>query len=134
MKTIVLMLTLVASVALGADPPHVRAERLQWLRSGLPILERRSRQIAGTLSGGQQQLLAVALALARRPSVLVLDEAFIGLDTDHRDAVIQMIEQEASGGAAVLVAEPTGELATLICSRGYEMDRGHIEGGFDPRS
>ncbi len=91
-----------------------------------PRLEERSGQLAGTLSGGEQQMLAIGRALMARPKLLLLDEPSLGLAPIVVDAVYEIIVRLASDGLAILLAEQNVAKALSIAQSGYVMERGTI--------
>jgi branched-chain amino acid transport system ATP-binding protein len=91
-----------------------------------PILEQRRRQDGGTLSGGEQQMLAIGRALMSRPRLLLLDEPSMGLAPLIVEAIFDIIEQIRSSGATILLVEQNAAQALQIADRGYVLENGHI--------
>jgi branched-chain amino acid transport system ATP-binding protein len=91
-----------------------------------PRLAERRRQSAGTLSGGEQQMLAIARALMSRPKLLLLDEPSMGLAPLMVQKIFQTIKAVAAEGVTLLLVEQNAKLALEISSRGYVMESGTI--------
>jgi branched-chain amino acid transport system ATP-binding protein len=92
----------------------------------LPRLAERRRQLAGTLSGGEQQMLAIGRALMGRPHLLLLDEPSMGLAPLMVQKVFEVIRTVAAQGVTVLLVEQNARLALETCTRGYVMESGCI--------
>ena len=92
----------------------------------LPRLKERARQLAGTLSGGEQQMLAIGRALMGRPRLLLLDEPSMGLAPLMVQKVFEVIHAVAARGVTILLVEQNARLALDVCSRGYVMESGAI--------
>ncbi|MFY4814438.1 ABC transporter ATP-binding protein [Haloarcula sp. AONF1] len=99
-------------------------ERLQAVYDRFPILETRSEQKAGTLSGGQQQMLAMGRALMLDPDLLLLDEPSAGLAPDLVDEMFDRINEINDAGTAVLLVEQNAKEALRRCDRGYVLVQG----------
>ncbi|MHC3381513.1 ABC transporter ATP-binding protein [Haloarcula sp. H-GB5] len=99
-------------------------ERLQAVYDRFPILETRSGQKAGTLSGGQQQMLAMGRALMLDPDLLLLDEPSAGLAPDLVDEMFDRIDEINDAGTAVLLVEQNAKEALRRCDRGYVLVQG----------
>jgi len=91
-----------------------------------PRLKERSTQLAGTLSGGEQQMLAMGRALLSRPKVLLLDEPSMGLSPLMVDKIFEVIQEVASMGVTLLLVEQNASLALKIAQRAYVMESGQI--------
>jgi branched-chain amino acid transport system ATP-binding protein len=91
-----------------------------------PRLKERSNQLAGTLSGGEQQMLAMARALMSRPKLLLLDEPSMGLSPILVDRIFSVIREVSQRGISILLVEQNARLALEIAHRGYVMDSGQI--------
>ncbi len=89
------------------------------------LLERR-KQLAGTLSGGEQQMLAIARALMSRPRLLLLDEPSMGLAPVLVDVVFEAIQRIASEGVTILLVEQNAHMALQIANRGYVLQSGEV--------
>lgn len=101
-------------------------ETLDWVLGLFPILKERREQKAGTLSGGQQQMLAIARGLMSRPRLLMLDEPSLGLAPIVVDTLADIIVQLNAGGMAVLLVEQRVDLALRISQRAYVLETGRI--------
>ena len=102
------------------------SETLDWVLGLSPILQERREQKAGTLSGGQQQMLAIARGLMSRPRMLMLDEPSLGLAPIVVDTLADIIMQLNAGGMAVLLVEQRVDLALRISSRAYVLETGRV--------
>jgi branched-chain amino acid transport system ATP-binding protein len=91
-----------------------------------PRLQERSAQLAGTLSGGEQQMLAMGRALLSRPKVLLLDEPSMGLSPIMVDKIFEVIAQVAAMGVTVLLVEQNASRALKMAQRAYVMESGEI--------
>jgi len=91
-----------------------------------PRLKERHGQLAGTLSGGEQQMLAMARALMSRPRLLLLDEPSMGLAPVMVDKIFEVIRDVAAQGVTILLVEQNASRALAIADRGYVMESGHI--------
>ncbi len=99
---------------------------LQRVFSLFPRLEERKRQIAGTMSGGEQQMLAIGRALMARPTVLLLDEPSLGLSPILIDTIFQIIIDINAQGTTVLLVEQNALKALAVANRGYVIQTGKI--------
>jgi len=102
------------------------ARDLDQVYALLPRLTERRAQLAGLLSGGEQQMLALGRAMMARPRLLLLDEPSMGLAPLMVQAVFDIIRRIAAGGVAVLLIEQNAHLALKTCVRGYVMENGAI--------
>ena len=91
-----------------------------------PRLKERSSQLAGTMSGGEQQMLAMARALMSRPKVLLLDEPSMGLSPIMVEKIFEVIRDVASRGVTMLLVEQNAKLALEAADRGYVMESGLV--------
>jgi branched-chain amino acid transport system ATP-binding protein len=122
-------LTIEENLAMGAYTRRDAAEvRTDYDRAyGLfPRLAERRRQLAGTLSGGEQQMLAIARALMSRPRLLLLDEPSMGLAPIMVHRIFETIRKVASEGTTLLLVEQNAKVALEISHRGYVMESGRI--------
>jgi branched-chain amino acid transport system ATP-binding protein len=106
-----------------------QAETLQWVHSLFPILKGRANQLAGTLSGGEQQMVAIARALMSAPKCLLVDELSLGLAPLIVTNIYDTLKEiNRSRKMAILVVEQNVRLALKIADRGYVMENGRITG------
>ena len=91
-----------------------------------PRLEERRKQLAGTLSGGEQQMLAIARALMSRPRLLLLDEPSMGLAPVLVDGVFDTVQRIANEGVTILLVEQNAHMALQIADRGYVLQSGEV--------
>lgn len=122
-------LTVVEHLELGAftrsDGEGIRAD-MERMFEIFPRLAERRRQLAGTLSGGEQQMLAIARALMSRPRLLLLDEPSLGLAPIVVDNVSRTIASIHEQGTAILLVEQNAFLALALAQRGYVLEAGRI--------
>ena len=98
-----------------------------------PRLKERRAQLAGTMSGGEQQMLAMGRALMARPKVLLMDEPSMGLSPIMVDKIFEVVNDIHSQGVTILLVEQNASRALQIASRGYVMDSGEITMGGDAK-
>ena len=110
----------------GYTDPRGAAAAKDRVLGLLPVLAERRRQPAGTLSGGEQQLLALGRALMSSPRVLLLDEPSTGLAPQAVEAVLDVLRDLAAGGTAVLLVEQDAEVALGLASRAYVLETGRL--------
>ena len=91
-----------------------------------PRLKERAKQLAGTMSGGEQQMLAMGRALMARPKVLLLDEPSMGLSPIMVDKIFEVVADIHGRGTTVLLVEQNASRALALANRGYVMDSGEI--------
>ena len=126
-------LTVIENFQLGLRllPAGQRSRTLDELLTMFPILAMRRTQPAGLLSGGEQQMLALAVALARRPSLLLLDEPSQGLAPVVLQSLLEQIGGLRKMGLTVLLAEQNHRFAAQLCDRYVVLSSGEIAGGGD---
>jgi branched-chain amino acid transport system ATP-binding protein len=121
-------LTVEENLAMGAfarSGPEV-SEDLERQYATFPRLRERRKQVAGTLSGGEQQMLAIARALMSRPRLMLLDEPSMGLAPLMVARIFEVIREIAARGVTMLLVEQNARLALEAASRGYVMESGAI--------
>lgn len=122
-------LSVLENLEMGAyvrDDSAAIAADIERVFSLLPRLKERAGQTAGTLSGGEQQMVAIGRALMSRPRILLLDEPSMGLSPIMVDTVFDAIREVASQGVTLLLVEQNARLALSLCDRGCVMDSGRI--------
>ena len=102
------------------------AETLKEVYERFPRLEERHRQLAGTLSGGEQQMLAMGRALMSRPKLLLLDEPSMGLSPLFVNEIFKIIQQVSASGTTVLLVEQNAKKALSIADRAYVLETGQV--------
>lgn len=112
---------------------YTHKQDMQGIKRGIeevfalfPILKEKQHQMAGSLSGGQQQMVAIGRALVSRPKVLLLDEPSLGLAPLVVKQMFEIIQRINDQGTTVLLAEQNAHSALQICHRAYVMERGRI--------
>jgi branched-chain amino acid transport system ATP-binding protein len=104
--------------------PNRFAERLDYVCELFPQLTERRKQVAGALSGGQRQMVAMGRALMMAPTVMLLDEPSAGLSPMMQAAVFEQVERINASGVAVLMVEQNARRCLQICHRAYVLDQG----------
>ena len=121
------ILTVEENLMLGAFVKSTtNKETLEWVYQLFPRLKERRKQLAGTLSGGEQQMLAIGRALMSDPEMLLLDEPSLGLAPILVKAIFEQIKIIASKGVTVLLVEQNAKAALKLADRGYVLDVGKI--------
>jgi branched-chain amino acid transport system ATP-binding protein len=101
-------------------------ERYEMVYQKFPRLKERRNQPGGTLSGGEQQMLAIARGLMAGPKVLLLDEPSMGLSPILVEQIFDIIQEINKSGTSILLVEQNALMALAIADRGYVLDTGHI--------
>jgi branched-chain amino acid transport system ATP-binding protein len=122
-------MTVMENLELGAflrkDKNEIKRD-LEMIYSRFPILKNRSRQRAGTLSGGEQQMLAIGRALLSRPKLLLMDEPSMGLAPLLVNEIFSIIKEINSNGTTILLVEQNANMALSIAHRAYVLEIGSI--------
>ena len=121
-------MTVKENLEMGAfSRPNTEIEgSLEEMFQRFPRLKEREKQIAGTLSGGEQQMLAMARALMSRPKLLMLDEPSMGLAPILVEQIFDIITELHAGGATILLVEQNAQMALRVANRAYVMETGLI--------
>ena len=122
-------LTVWENLRLGAfreGRAHEVTERLEAVFQEFPVLHERARQLGGTLSGGEQQMLAIGRALTARPRLLMLDEPSLGLAPLYVERVVEIMKALNTRGISILLVEQRAHTALKIAERGYVLETGRI--------
>jgi branched-chain amino acid transport system ATP-binding protein len=117
------------NLEIGAYVPRAKAERsrsLELVYNLFPVLAERRKQLAGTMSGGEQQMLAVGRGLMLKPRLLMLDEPSLGLAPVVTDVTFQKIQEIHSMGTAILLVEQNVSRALALVQRAYVLESGKV--------
>jgi branched-chain amino acid transport system ATP-binding protein len=129
-------MTIVENLQMGAyirDDNAAIADDIERVFITFPRLKERRNQLAGTMSGGEQQMLAMGRALMSRPKVLLLDEPSMGLSPIMVDKIFEVIQEVSAQGVTILLVEQNASRALQIADRGYVMESGLITLSGDAR-
>jgi branched-chain amino acid transport system ATP-binding protein len=122
-------LTVWENLRLGAfreGRPREVTARLEAVFQEFPLLRERAGQLGGTLSGGEQQMLAIGRALMARPRLLMLDEPSLGLAPLYVERVVEIVKALNTRGISILLVEQRAQTALKIAERGYVLETGRI--------
>ncbi len=131
-------MTVLENLEMGSFINRARESKentLSWIYEIFPVLKQRARQAAGTLSGGEQQMLAIGRALMSQPKLLLLDEMSLGLApflVQNLSKVIKQISETKK--ISIFLVEQNVHMALSIANRGYTMENGRITGEGDARA
>jgi branched-chain amino acid transport system ATP-binding protein len=123
------LLTVDDNLAAGALSRNSRSEIARdrdWVFSLFPRLLERSRQMAGTLSGGEQQMLAIGRGLMSRPKLLLLDEPSMGLAPMMVASIFAILREISRQGATIMLVEQNAHMALELATRGYVLEGGQV--------
>lgn len=123
------MMTVLENVMLGAFHKEARsraAERLAWVEQLFPIIRERRQQIAGRMSGGEQQMVAIARGLMSGPRILLMDEPFLGLTPRMVTTIVELVRAINRNGIAILFNEQNVNLSFSNANRGYLLESGRV--------
>jgi branched-chain amino acid transport system ATP-binding protein len=122
-------LTVLENLKMGAytrkDKKEI-SDTLEMVYKRFPRLEERKSQIAGTLSGGEQQMLAMGRALMSHPKIILMDEPSMGLSPLYVTEIFDIIKEVNAGGTTVLLVEQNAKKALSIANRAYVLETGNI--------
>lgn len=122
-------MTVLENLEMGAYHPRARAHKDETLRRVFelfPVLADRKRQLAGSLSGGEQQMCAIARGLMARPRLLMLDEPSLGLAPLFVKRVFEVIQEINRSGTTVLLVEQNVSMALQVAQRAYVLENGRV--------
>jgi len=108
------------------QPSGTMHERMEQVFAKFPRLLERRRQVAGTLSGGEQQMLAMGRAMMSRPKLLMLDEPSMGLAPLLVEQIFEIIRELNQAGTTILLVEQNAHMALTVADRGYVLETGRI--------
>ena len=127
-RQVFLQMTVEENLEMGAytRPGSEVAPGLETVYEQFPRLKERRRQVAGTLSGGEQQMLAMGRALMSRPKLMMLDEPSMGLAPILVEQIFEIIQTLHKAGTTILLVEQNARMALSVADRGYVLETGRI--------
>jgi branched-chain amino acid transport system ATP-binding protein len=130
-------MTILENLEVGASvrtARRVRHKTMEFVTEIFPILKERAKQKAGTLSGGEQQMLAIGRALMSKPRLLLIDEMSLGLSPVASQAIARILgDLNKSHGLTILLVEQDVQLSLSLSHTGYVIENGHIVGSGDAK-
>ena len=127
-RRVFLQMTVEENLEMGAftQPASTIAPNMEKVYAQFPRLKERRRQVAGTLSGGEQQMLAMGRALMSNPKLLMLDEPSMGLAPILVEQIFDIIKQLHQAGTTILLVEQNAQMALSVAHRGYVLETGRV--------
>ena len=127
-RRVFLQMSVMENLELGAftQPKDTIAKNLEIVFEHFPRLKERRTQVAGTLSGGEQQMLAMGRAMMSNPTLLMLDEPSMGLAPILVDEIFKIIVELNKAGVTILLVEQNAQMALSIANRGYVLETGKV--------
>lgn len=127
-RRVFLQMSVMENLELGAytQPKNTIDQNLEIVFEHFPRLKERRTQVAGTLSGGEQQMLAMGRAMMSNPTLLMLDEPSMGLAPILVDEIFKIIEDLNKAGVTILLVEQNAQMALSIANRGYVLETGKV--------
>jgi len=135
-RRVFLQMSVMENLELGAytQPNSTIPSNLEVVFEHFPRLKERKKQVAGTLSGGEQQMLAMGRAMMSNPKLLMLDEPSMGLAPILVDEIFKIIESLNKAGVTILLVEQNAQMALSIAHRGYVLETGKVVLSADAKS
>ncbi len=122
-------MSVVENLEIGSLTPDAKAHRketLEWVLTLFPRLRERQKQMAGTLSGGEQQMCAIARGLMSRPKMILFDEPSLGLSPLLTQEIFRLTRQIHKEGITILMVEQNVKQTLAICDRAYVLENGRV--------
>jgi branched-chain amino acid transport system ATP-binding protein len=123
----------IGAYILGGDRARIQAA-IERMVATFPVIGERMHQLAGTMSGGEQQMLAIARALMANPTAIILDEPSLGLSPKFVNTVFEKLTELAAGGLTIIMVEQKASRALAIADSGYVMHTGQVVYSGEARS